>query len=570
MLEQGETAVSQASAKLRAMGIEILQVRFPWGMDANEYAVKKGGEFIAKAVQDALWLGGGVPEPEEPATEPALIERGEYFTITLSDIEYRIGGLTKNNSLEVMKITLRVSYDGLMHVDTLDLYRDVDRRKFIERANEETLLDRTLLKKNLGTILLSLEQKQEKRILGVTEEPEKRSQMTERDREEAFRFLKNGDLLEKVVNLYDFIGLVGEKTNKIAAFLSCVSRKLRKPLAIVIQSTSAAGKSTLMDSVLSFMPPEEQMRYSSMTQQSLYYMSNLKHKILAIAEEEGASKTSYSLKLLQSEGELTIASTQKDSSTGKMVSKDYHVEGPVSLIFTTTSIDIDEELMNRCLVLTVDESAAQTKRIHDLQRHARTLEGVLAREERTDTQKLMQNVQRLLEPVLVVNPFAPQLSFQHGRTRTRRDHEKYLSLIESIALLHQFQRKRHTLTKKNGESLEYIEVTQSDIDQADELAFELFNRSLDELPPQTRRLLDAIEKLMDCKTKKLPAREHYFTRRELRSQIGWTEYQVRTHLQRLESMEYVQRRKGKQGSLYEYELVNNDTTAELRGKTLVS
>jgi hypothetical protein len=92
------------------------------------------------------------------------------------------------------------------------------------------------------------------------------------------------------------------------------------PLAIVVQSSSAAGKSSLMDAVLAFMPEEERIKYSAMTGQSLFYMgeTNLKHKILAIAEEEGASRASYALKLLQSEGELTIASTGKDPNTGRM------------------------------------------------------------------------------------------------------------------------------------------------------------------------------------------------------------------------------------------------------------
>ena len=45
-------------------------------------------------------------------------------------------------------------------------------------------------------------------------------------------------------------------------------------------------------------------------------------------EEAGAEKASYALKLLQSEGELTIASTGKDPQTGRMVTQEYHVQGP--------------------------------------------------------------------------------------------------------------------------------------------------------------------------------------------------------------------------------------------------
>ena len=86
--------------------------------------------------------------------------------------------------------------------------------------------------------------------------------------------------------------------------------------------------------------------------------TDLKHRILAIAEEEGAERATYALKLLQSEGELTIASTGKDPATGRLVTHEYRVEGPVMIFLTTTAIDIDEELLNRCIVLTVDEDRA--------------------------------------------------------------------------------------------------------------------------------------------------------------------------------------------------------------------
>ena len=89
------------------------------------------------------------------------------------------------------------------------------------------------------------------------------------------------------------------------------------------------------------MPEEERVSYSAMTGQSLFYMGeeDLQHKILAIAEEEGAERASYALKLLQSEGELTIASTGKDPVTGKLVTHTYRVDGPVMIFLTTTAID---------------------------------------------------------------------------------------------------------------------------------------------------------------------------------------------------------------------------------------
>ncbi len=222
-------------------------------------------------------------------------------------------------------------------------------------------------------------------------------------------WLREPNLIGRLREAFHQAGIIGEETNTLVAYLAGVSRKLERPLAIIIQSASAAGKTTLMDAVLSFFPEEERVKYSAMTGQSLYYLgeTNLKHKILAVVEEAGAEKASYALKLLQSEGELTIASTGKDPATGKMVTQEYHVEGPVMIFLTTTAIDLDEELQNRCLTLAVDESAEQTGRIHRVQRERRTLAGLVAREERQDVLKKLRNAQRLLQPVDVLNPYAP-------------------------------------------------------------------------------------------------------------------------------------------------------------------
>lgn len=605
--EAGETATTQAAARLQAIGIECHAVRFPWGMDANQYAIDQGPEALRQSVRNAEWLSS-TPKPEVSSSpedtvqvlpslaanllaakegkisdipnEPfvalakngapelakaglptvALAKVGDSHEITFGQRLYRIGGLEKNNSPEVLKITLRLTVDGLMHVDSLDLYRDGERRKFIDRASEETTLEKDLLKRDLGKLLLLLEQAQEQRFNAARSETSTAPALTAEEQSEALELLRSPDLLKRIVTAYDQAGIVGEETNLLAAYLACASRKLNKPLAVIIQSTSAAGKSTLMDAVLSFFPDEEQVKYSAMTGQSLYYLGegNLKHKILAIVEEEGAEKASYALKLLQSEGELTIASTGKDPHSGRMETQEYHVEGPVAIVFTTTSIDIDEELMNRCLVLTVDESRDQTERIHTLQREARTIEGILAAERRKDIQRIMQNAQRLIRPMRIANPFARHLTFTSGRTRTRRDHEKYLTLIDTIALLHQHQRE--TITHSvSGREVTMLPVTLDDIEAANRIAPEVLGRSLDELPPQTRRLFETIkihvrEKMKAEKSEQKFAR---FTRREIRERTGWSGSQIRRHLEHLIELEHVAQRGGRNGLLIQYELLTD-------------
>jgi hypothetical protein len=284
--------------------------------------------------------------------------------------------------------------------------------------------------------------------------------------------------------------------------------------------------------------------------------TNLKNKILAIVEGEGVKSASYALKLLQSEGELTIASTGKDPQTGNLVTQEYHVEGPVMILLTTTAIEIDEELLNRCLVLSVDESREQTEAIHRLQRERRTLTGLVNGERKQRILLQHRHAQRLLRPLKVLNPYAEQLTFLSDKTRTRRDHEKYLTLIDTIALLHQYQRVRRT-AQESGETIEYIEATREDIAQANALAHEVLGRSLDELPPQTRRVLARIIEMVTaaCAAQQLPRAHYRFSRREVREYSGLSDTQLRVHLERLVSLEYLLVHRGMRGQSFVYELL---------------
>ncbi|PHM21924.1 DNA primase [Xenorhabdus ehlersii] len=238
------------------------------------------------------------------------------------------------------------------------------------------------------------------------------------------------------------------------------------------------------------------------------------------------------------------------------------------LMLTTTAIDVDEELLNRCLVLTVNESREQTEAIHALQRQKQTLEGLLAENERDSLMQLHQNAQRLLKPLNVVNPYASQLTFLSDKTRTRRDHMKYLTLIQSIALLHQYQRDIKT-AEHRGKTLEYIEVSKDDIRLANQLAHEILGRTLDEMPPQTRKLLLLIQQMANemaaCGQQAL--REVRFTRRDIRDFTQWSDNQLKVHCQRLAEMEYLLIHGGSRGHLLHYELLwdGDGNSAHLSG-----
>ncbi len=479
--------------------------------------------------------------------------------VTLGEREYRVRGFGKNLAFDVLRINLRLRVGDAYHIDTLDLYQAKARTVFINAAAEATQQKPETIAKDVGKLLMALEELQERQIAEALK-PKGPQPVTIPDEEAAaaLAWLQSPDLLDRILADFTACGVVGEEINKLAGYLAAVSRKLDEPLAILIQSSSAAGKSSLMEAVLALIPEEERVQYSAMTGQSLYYMgdANLAHKILAIAEEEGASRASYALKLLQSEGRLTIASTGKDPQTGRLVTHDYQVEGPVMIFMTTTAVDIDEELMNRCIVLTVDEGAEQTHAIHQVQRSRQTLAGQLTRRDRDHIRKLHQNAQRLIRPLLVVNPFAERLTFLHHRTRLRRDHVKYLTLIRSVALLHQHQRPVHTI-QHHGQPLPYIEVIPEDIAVANRIAHAVLGRSLDELSPPTRRFLMDVHGLVTATAtrKQIDRADVRMTRREIREATGWTMTQLTVHLERLIALEYVIQHQGGKGLQCVYELM---------------
>jgi hypothetical protein len=123
----------------------------------------------------------------------------------------------------------------------------------------------------------------------------------------------------------------------------------------------------------------------------------------------------------------------------------------------------------------------------------------------------------------------------------RRDHEKYLTLIRAITLWKQYQREVKKGIDTAGREVDYIEATLEDIRLANELAHEVLGRTLDELPPQTRRLVSLIHRMVTeaCERLEMEQAEFRFFRSELRGETGWGDTQLKVHLARLVDLEYL-------------------------------
>ncbi len=509
-------------------------------------------------------LAAEAEEPTAAAQEKNMpIEvKGEEVAMTRGDRRYRILGLGKNMSHGVLKVNVFVSRKNgrgelVYFGDTFDLYAARPRLLFSKQAAQELGVKEEVIRREIGEVWMRLEDMQRQQIEKALEPETKEIGMTAEDKAAALELLRDPRLLDRILEDFAQCGVVGEETNKKVAYLGAMSRLLEKPLAIVVQSSSSAGKSSLMEAVLDFMPEEQRESYSAMTGQSLFYMGekNLKHKILAIAEQQGAERASYPLKLLQSEGRLKIASTGKDPVSGKHVTHDYTVEGPVMIFLTTTAHEVDEELLNRCLVLTVNEAPEQTKAIHRKQREAQTVEGMWAQDERAEIVKRHRNAQRLLRPIRVVNEQVKHQTFPDTMIRTRRDHMKFLTLVQAIALLHQHQREIKSSTRK-GKTLEYIEATAEDVKLALQLVNEVLTPSLEELQAQTRRLLLLLDRMVteQCQRLEMERGDYRFTRATVRQYTRWGDTQLRAHLRRLEELEYLRVHHGAPGQTFVYQL----------------
>jgi len=303
------------------------------------------------------------------------------------------------------------------------------------------------------------------------QEKDTKKEMTAPERSLALKFLKNPNLFEEILADFETLGYTGEKMNKLLCYVAAVSRKMESPLSVMIQSRSAAGKSYLQDTVLSLIPDEDFVKYTRLTDQALFYTEkdSLKHKILAIEELDGMNGAIYSIRSIQSSKEITIAYTGKDAATGEQKTLENKVEGPLMVFITTTQVDIDGETASRFVFISIDESEAMTKKVLAKQRQSRTMAGMLNKLKSDDIINKHHNANKLLRPLYVFNPYAELLTFTSKSLRARRDHTKYLNLIQAVCYLFQYQRKTHTM-EFGGRTIEYINVTLSDIEKADTIA----------------------------------------------------------------------------------------------------
>lgn len=421
---------------------------------------------------------------------------------------------------------------GVKGEATIDLYSARSRRQEASLLARRLELDSDELEEWLMQVLHELEEMKKgeegaKELFGKLEVPP----MTPEQRQTALEFLRRKDLVPAILRDMEALGYVGEEEAKLLGYCVSVSRKLEKPMSAIIQSGSGAGKSYLAEVIRTLTPPEDVVFYSRLSPQALYHMPKdyLVHKLLELEERVGGESCDYQIRSLQSAGILRQVIVMKDPTTGQLMVRENEVWGPIAYVETTTSLRLNPENTSRCFEIPLDESSQQTERIHQRQRALKTLERLTANDTRERIQERHHHAQRLLEPIPVVIPYVHLLTFPTQWLRSRRDHDRFLHLIEVLAFLHQHQRPQ-----KLHHGAKYIEATVSDYRWAHFLAHKVLRHSLDEVSRWARELLTFFET-------RTPS---WITKRELREGLDWPDRRTREALDELVELEFLEVQRG--------------------------
>jgi DNA-binding transcriptional ArsR family regulator len=550
--DAGRKATASIKEKLTAAGIAVRVASFPSGIkDANELLVSRNGD--AGPAFRAILVAAEPRPPSAPAPAPAsspLTEKPSTpggLTLSRDGLSYTARAYPAQ--LGRLRATVKVERDSLFHVDTIDLYASRSRAEFARRAAKVFSVESSAVDAALLALLVEAEKAADEEKPAET--PPGPPPMSEVERAEAMGFLLRADMLDQVVRDAWALGVVGEAINIKILFLIAISRLQDDPLSAIVLSQSGAGKSGLAELMELLCPPEGVVLFTRLTAQSLYYTAPgyLDHKLVLVEERYGSVDADYPIRVLQSRKKLSVLVPIKDPATGNMRTRTFEVKARAAFIEATTAGSVNHENATRCFELSMDESVEQTARIHVRQRLMRTEAGLKLRQEAEAITRRHWNAQRLLETLPVVIPFADKLSFPTAWMRTRRDHARFLNLIEASAFLHQYQRER-----RGGA----IVASLADYAVAYELAGAVLAETLSDLRKPLREAYTRIRAL--CL-----AGDGTVSRREIREALAVPDSTVRGWLQSLVELEYVEAEasKGGAGRSTRYRLVDRGPRQDL-------
>ncbi len=412
----------------------------------------------------------------------------EQLTYSNGLLTLTVLGGVKLEGLDRLRVTLKIELPDspqppLRH--NLDLYNDTQVEKLVRRTAERLETGTSIIAASLAELTQELELYRLEEIKQQVTAPQARP-LTPGEQEAAKEHLQAANLMEQTIQDLQATGIQGEQDNSMILYLAMTSRKCHDPLSVICLAKSGMGKSYLMEKVANCLPGEDKKEHTQFTGNSFYYYKReeIRGKVFLIEDLDGAQEVLFPIRELQTKKRISKTVTIKDKQ-GQLRTVTLVVEGPVSVIGCTTREKVYEDNANRSILIYIDGSKEQDARIMDYQKQLRA--GIVDDAKEKATVQQLQNMQKLLQPVRVINPYATLIELPQELFKPRRTLPLLLSFIEAITFYHQHQRP---LQAEPSTAEVYIETTPRDIEWAFKLLKETLFRKSDELSGSLREFYE--------------------------------------------------------------------------------
>lgn len=492
----------------------------------------------------------------------------EAITYTTEELGFTILGGIRLDGLDRLRVTLKIEVINrkLKHYmnnpeladlairHNIDLYNDTQVEKLTRKTAERLEIGISSIAKAVAELTSQLEIYRLERIKEQEKKPDTRKPLTTEEHKAAKEFLEQGNLLQVTNEAIGKSGVIGEELNRLLMYIIFTSRKREHPLHIISLGSSGTGKTYLQEKVGELIPDEDKLEITVLSENAFYYFGQreLKNKLILIEDLDGAENVLYPLRELQSKKRISKTVAHKDTR-GNTKTVSLTVEGPVSVAGCTTKESIYEDNANRSFLIYLDESQEQDEKIMMYQRKRSA--GNINTDEENSIKQLLQNTQRILQPISVRNPYAEQLKLPQEVFKPRRTNSHYLQFIEAITFYHQYQREQKA-DKSTGEI--YIETTIEDIEAANKLINEILLRKSDELNTACRRYFEYVKAYLKVENKTS------FTTKEIRHALRANHSNQKRYMLQLLLNNYIKKSTGTKAKGYSYEIVSYEEYEQLK------
>jgi predicted transcriptional regulator len=493
----------------------------------------------------------------------------EAMTYQTEEIAYTILGGIRLEGLDRLRVTIKIEVlnrkfqhylnnpdiAALAIRQNLDLYSITQVEKLARLIADRLEVGVTAVSKDLSDITNELERYRLQQIESKQQEQNSNIKiLTEAEKEAAIQFLQSKNLLQATNDMIGRSGIVGEELNRLIMWLIYTSRKTAKPLHIISMGSSGTGKSHLQEKVGELIPEEDKIEITALTENAFYYFDKaaLGHKLILIEDLDGIWKALYPLRELQSKQRISKTITIKDKN-GNTKTIHLKVYGPVCIAGCTTKESIYEDNANRCFLIHLDETNEQDERVMDYQRKISA--GKINTAEEAKAKQLLQNVQSVLQPITVINPFAEQLKIPNEVFKKRRTNAHYLAFIEVITFFKQYEREQK-VDKATGEI--FIETTIEDIQEANELLKQILLRKSDELNGATRNYFEELKQHL------VKSNQSSFTSTSIRNQLRIPISSVKRYHVALMDAGLIKKTESRNTKAWHYEIISKEEYNQLQ------